>query len=202
MRCWLWTTVAIAMAGCDDAAQQVTPTECDPIADEGCPSDERCRVVAGGGTACLAPEAPEAECVAGSCPAGESCLRVEGWLGCRTICRAEDGEGCPGACVYRVGETSPWGACADTCTLGACADGLTCAPVPVWDRPVCVRAGEAAEGDDCRNAPCRAGLACLRLEEVPRCLPVCDPEGGDVCPGRCTGRISGVEGLNYCVGAR
>ena len=200
MRFWLWTTAALLTAACDDAGRGVVPAECDPLADEGCAAGLHCRVVAGGGTACLEPEdPPDAGCSAGSCDPGESCLRVEGWLGCRAVCRAEDSAGCPDACVYRVGATSPWGACAEACEVGGCAPGLTCAPVPVWRHPVCIPVGSAGRGERCATARCARGLACLRLDDDPACIPVCDPDDDTACPGACIGTVTDVEGIGYCV---
>ena len=199
MRAWLSTVAALAaLVACDDQARQTQPEQCDPVANEGCPAGDHCRVVSGGGTACLPLESVASGCAASSCPAGQSCLRVEGWEGCRDVCRVEDGAGCPDACVYRVGEFGAWGACAADCRLGTCPGELTCAPVPVWDRPVCVTTGEAGQGEPCELARCQAGLACLALDGDPRCLRVCDPETQVPCEGACNGVITNLTGLSYC----
>ncbi len=198
MRAWTSLSLLCALA-CTDPVRAPRPTECDPVADEGCPTEQRCRVVAGGGTACLAQEMATETCTAGSCEPGEACLRAEGFLTCRRVCLLDDDGGCPGACGYAFGAGSPYGACAEPCTLGDCAAGATCAPVPERGWPVCVAAGPAEAGDDCAQTRCAQGLACLALDETPRCIAVCDPESGAPCPNRCSGVIEGVGGLGYCI---
>ena len=187
---------------CSDGLQARPPLDCDPSSGAGCAAGEHCRLIAGGGLACLSQDPAEAPCRPGSCPPGAACLEVEGLLTCRPVCAlARPDRGCgEGACVIAVGD-GPWGVCAEPCGLETdCGAGGTCAPVPGLRFPLCVAEGPGQAGDSCAVQRCGAGLGCLSAgAQGPSCVRVCEPDGVPCPAGRCEGPIPEVDGVLYCV---
>lgn len=196
--------LVLALSACGDGVRDgVAVTGCDPVAGEGCPVDQACRVLGDGRTQCFAAASAIAaeRCTVESCPEGEACAIVEGVLACHALCRLDAPDaGC--ACAYRLAAGSPWGVCPRPCELGDdCGADATCAPTPALPHTICVATGPAEAHEPCERARCGHGLACLAREGEARCRRLCRP--GDDTPCEvgtvCAGIVGGVEALGYCV---
>lgn len=203
---WHAVVLAAIVVGACGRVEHVQATDCDPLADTGCPEGEHCRLGAEGERLCLALEAapPDVACTPGSCSPGETCAQVEGFLACRPLCVVEDGT-CPGdaACTHALDET--YGVCVARCDPFPAAGrpddcpGGTCAPVPDVAYPICVALGPARAGDECRSVRCGRALTCLAADDGIRCRSLCRTGEDALCPAPlvCAGEVAD-RGLGYC----
>lgn len=179
---------------------------CDPAAQTGCRSDQKCTFVdpeADGFTTACRP-------VTGAIVEGATCTRGPGGFGdddcaaglfctfigvlppdqggtrvCRAICNA--GEACAsGQTCARLTDAPVAGMCGPSCApfAATCSDGMTCAEL--WSGlggdldlfAVCRPPGTGAAGTACASdVDCVADHVCLALPGAPRvCRPLCDAE--------------------------
>jgi hypothetical protein len=179
---------------------------CDPIAGTGCPEEGTCTYLAGepcpacalkGDVAAGEPCSAEATCAEGIC------LSVNGGEHrCYTFCAGE--EDCEGGEPCLSLDGLPYDVCKvpgvlATCDLldaASCPEGKGCYAVEDEPLPVCLPAGDLAEGAACgklANA-CLPGLVCVET-----CRPLCDPEAAVPACGEGEVCVPYVEGAGFCL---
>lgn len=215
-----------ATAGADDANETEGNQACDPVAQTGCPSGQKC-------TAIVTDQAvaytcvpvtgglgPQEACVASpsdgvdECPAGYACLADEAEAGlCAPLC---EGNGdCTQALCMPARETDiPY--CADDCSPfeSPCPSPLQCRRN--GDRFSCLFLGlddVGGPGAGCGitgDAGCAPGLVCLQGALIPGCTTdnccttVCDTTEADPCdtPASCLPILEspapGFESIGAC----
>ncbi|MCA9709319.1 MAG: hypothetical protein KDK70_25980 [Myxococcales bacterium] len=200
--------------------------QCDPVAQTGCPAEEKCTALTPGGIVvygCAADpggQGPNEPCEPApddgidGCDAGTICLANEGGSGlCLPLCE-EHADCAQGQCIPSREEDVPY--CADDCSPfdAPCPAPLVCRRNE--DRFSCQFLGEGdvgGAGEPCsiaHDTGCAPGQVCLPGALVPECTTdncctsVCDLGEGDSCsaPATCAALLTapapGFENIGAC----
>lgn len=208
-------------AGPVDMGPPELPTSCsercDPVAQTGCPDETTTCVLEREIPTCRSGgELPRGEpCGAtDACAPGLACFLDEGGVGvCGRVCCAFDAEDpactpdeeCGGSGRLVDGTSTTFERCrppttgCDLLDPEGCGLGEACYLVAGVTR--CFRAGEAAEGEQCRlPQDCSPQLSCVGFFDT-RCRRVCDLAAEVPCPGAgvCTRFAQSPPGTGLCV---
>jgi hypothetical protein len=216
---------ADAESGDPEEGGEVGGSECDPVAQTGCGTAEKCTAQKAGGSVvygCVADTGtfgpyeacmPELSGGEDGCSAGYVCLGTETQAVCVPLCVSES-DCTGGVCVPDPFAFVPH--CANDCSPfePTCSTPLQCRRQS--DRYACVFSREedvGILGDPCEitdDAGCATGFACIPGELVPGCTegpcctPLCDLSGEDTCtlPSTCASALAtpapGFEHIGAC----